>query len=456
VTQTPSAPTIAIIGAGLAGLTAAYRLNQKGYNVQVYEARERPGGRVLTAYIGDDCEELGGKNFNDGGEPTHSLSLIEELGLEPHISTITFNPLYVRQNDSFSIFEALKKFNEPENFPEVMEKTAQQCRTLQDVIDTTFKDPDLRQLFTGSMKSYEGSAPRQLDAACYDSLQMIYELFQESRQKAAEGDKRYYTLLSIKGGNAKLPLALAEKLKDKVHYGKILTSLQQKDGNLLLTLNGTETVVFDHILLTVPCSVFKAINFHGTIPPERLNLIQSVQYGSNAKILLSYVQTPPKNEFIISPSLVSWPNEQDTVRTLYCGSEFGKLDDQNVLPFLEDGLRVLHTVFPHIPLKSMTLSTAQDAQFVSYNEAVYKSWIYDPYSKGSYTNRAPGTAEWLNETITMQGEGVRKAFSPIHDKIFFAGEHTTTLETLGTMEGAVESGERMARLIDKIITPAFL
>ncbi|WP_331256574.1 FAD-dependent oxidoreductase, partial [Candidatus Bealeia paramacronuclearis] len=75
----------------------------------------------------------------------------------------------------------------------------------------------------------------------------------------------------------------------------------------------------------------------------------------------------------------------------------------------------------------------------------------DVYAKGSYTNRAPGTSTWLNECITYHGEKFRKAFCPIDDQIFFAGEHTTILDSLGTMEGAVESGERMARFIAKVI-----
>lgn len=38
---------IVVVGAGLAGLTAAFRLRDKGYDVHLFEARERPGGRIL-------------------------------------------------------------------------------------------------------------------------------------------------------------------------------------------------------------------------------------------------------------------------------------------------------------------------------------------------------------------------------------------------------------------------
>ncbi|CAK6537260.1 MAG: Protoporphyrinogen oxidase HemY/PPOX [Candidatus Midichloria mitochondrii] len=42
---------IAIIGAGLAGLTAAYRLHKENSNVDIFEARNRVGGRVFTVLM---------------------------------------------------------------------------------------------------------------------------------------------------------------------------------------------------------------------------------------------------------------------------------------------------------------------------------------------------------------------------------------------------------------------
>jgi len=60
---------VVVIGAGLAGLTAAYELNKLGYRVQVLEARPRPGGRVHTVRRGTVSEEDGPPQtaaFDDG------------------------------------------------------------------------------------------------------------------------------------------------------------------------------------------------------------------------------------------------------------------------------------------------------------------------------------------------------------------------------------------------------
>lgn len=62
--------SVLVLGAGLAGMTAAYELRRAGYRVQVLEYNSRPGGRNWTVRGGDDYTELGGArqicSFDDG------------------------------------------------------------------------------------------------------------------------------------------------------------------------------------------------------------------------------------------------------------------------------------------------------------------------------------------------------------------------------------------------------
>jgi protoporphyrinogen/coproporphyrinogen III oxidase len=80
VTSAPRG-TVSVIGAGLAGLTAAYRLQQRGFDVTVFEARDRVGGRVWTIRKGDFIMDLGAAFYL--GTYRESIDLIHEVGLGP-------------------------------------------------------------------------------------------------------------------------------------------------------------------------------------------------------------------------------------------------------------------------------------------------------------------------------------------------------------------------------------
>ena len=72
---------VAVVGAGLAGLTAAYRLQQQGFDVTVFEGRDRVGGRVWSVRKGDFLMDLGAAFYL--GTYKESIELIHEVGLGP-------------------------------------------------------------------------------------------------------------------------------------------------------------------------------------------------------------------------------------------------------------------------------------------------------------------------------------------------------------------------------------
>ncbi|WP_205967834.1 flavin monoamine oxidase family protein [Paraglaciecola sp. 20A4] len=71
LSQAPKGASILVLGAGVAGMTAAYELRKAGYKVRILEYNERAGGRCWTIRGGDSFTELGGETqhckFEDGG-----------------------------------------------------------------------------------------------------------------------------------------------------------------------------------------------------------------------------------------------------------------------------------------------------------------------------------------------------------------------------------------------------
>src|ERR1700690_1981967 len=74
-------PKIAIIGAGIAGLTAGPDLKEHGFDVSIYEARGRVGGRSLSAFVNGSVVELGGQNIYDCFNVEDIHALLEKFGL---------------------------------------------------------------------------------------------------------------------------------------------------------------------------------------------------------------------------------------------------------------------------------------------------------------------------------------------------------------------------------------
>src|ERR1700691_5109553 len=78
-TETSFDADVLVIGAGMAGLTAARTLAEAGLRVLVLESQNRVGGRILTERVGDQVIELGAEFVH--GRPPELLALIEEAGL---------------------------------------------------------------------------------------------------------------------------------------------------------------------------------------------------------------------------------------------------------------------------------------------------------------------------------------------------------------------------------------
>lgn len=77
------APSIAVLGAGISGLVAAYELARKGYRVQVFEANSRVGGRIMTARYENAHAELGAMRIPASHHGTHHYINLLQLDTAP-------------------------------------------------------------------------------------------------------------------------------------------------------------------------------------------------------------------------------------------------------------------------------------------------------------------------------------------------------------------------------------
>lgn len=447
---------IVIIGAGLAGLTAAYKLQQKGCDVEVFEAKPRVGGRVHSAYVqnldGDySIAELGGQNLLDGGDNELLPTLIKELGLEIIENNFLIAPVFYDGQNCHDIIALLQQNGfTPEMLGKKIDELQKTSTSMQDILDNFFeKKSILHQLFTSHLSAYEGSTPDKLSV--YHNIK-TFELFMQLYQKSIYQPKHKNVIFhqSIKGGNAMLPLALARKLHN-ITLNKILKEVQLTlDNQLALTFQDQQTVLCDQLILAIPCSTYSDIAFgNNVIPEKRLAIINQVQYGTNGKIMLPIEFNDCPYSAVTTKNMGGFSNGDDgKVYNMYFIGESGTTLQEKAEVLFKEGVQaMLATLGKRVSDKKPVL--ACEEQLKTYDAPVLKSWVEDPFAKGSYSGFGLALGEEFAATTVYKNQRVKSIFKPIADRVFMIGEHATLLNEIGTMKAAVESGHRIAEFFQK-------
>lgn len=448
-------PKVVVVGAGLAGLTTACRLQQKGVDVHVYEARNRVGGRVLTAFVGDDIAELGGQNVSDGGDSENMPRLIEELGLELRIDKvrISHTRFYFDGAEMHSITQLLNdKHFHPEDLKHTLTRLSQKSSNMRGVLHSLFAEDDpIFKIFSVKLAAFEGGTIDKLSS--YYGPTTLYHMLLGGIA-VAHPDDSYVSLSSIRGGNSLLPEKMAKKLHDRLHLNKPLVAVSKDiDDSYLLTFEDGLRTRADILVLALPCSVYSDISFQdAVIEGDRLLAIKNIPYGTNSKIMIPFPQPPQKRIGLTNTRLVSFFNADNTIFTLYHTGETSRFSAKTISDLFNKEVPMLEKCFGDECPSLTTPVFAKDESFVRYSGPVGYSWPNDRFVKGTYSYIAPGQEETFTSIENIDGEEVKTLFAPIDQKLYFVGEHASVLmDVPGTMEAACESGERASRMILKAL-----
>ena len=467
-------PSVAIVGAGIAGLTAALTLADKGIASTVYEASpDRIGGRMHSdtsgywdaGQVSEFCGEL-----IDTGHMTirhlvqrFGLPAVDLIAAQPNRSTDTlwFLNGYYSVDDADSDFQPIHK-------------------TLQDQVQatsypTTYRIHTDAGIFFDQMTIYDwietyvpgghGSRMGRLLDAAYNieygaettvqsSLNLLYLLgFQPTKTQLdlfGESDERFH----IRGGNQRLPEAIADELGDAVVTGhKLVRLAQTPNGRYCCTFERGGTtieVITDLVVLAIPFAVLANVDIQNAgFSALKLHAINDLGRAHNGKLNLQFerrgwlgpgpwpglttgttysdtgyqaswevTRAQPGTPGIIV--LYSGGNVTDAMRST---SPFATASDPKVLQDVRSGLAQLDPVFPNLAWNGLaTESLPHKSPFFG---ASYSFWKIGQYTDfGGFEGVPQGGA-------------------------FFCGEHTSQ-DFQGFMEGGASTGKATAEDLIKL------
>ncbi|HSK81408.1 MAG TPA: FAD-dependent oxidoreductase, partial [Thermoanaerobaculia bacterium] len=447
----PSTPQstekVLIIGAGIAGLTAGYRLTQKGVPVRILEAQSRTGGRMYSErdHFPEQVVELGGEFIDTNHENLRNLAA--ELGL----ALDDFNqddPALVRdvwffKGQRFSDAEVVKAFRpvaakideawemvtgETVSYKEPNNGEAIDRLSIAEWLDKAGAEGWFRALLDVAYTTEYGL---EIDQQSAWNFLMMIDTNPEPFRIFGESDERFH----VRGGNDQIPAALTRKLGDHIQTGTRLEAVTlAADGTYRCSVRRgqtSETLSARHVVLAIPFTMLRQVRIDVELPPVKRRAIQELGYGTNAKLMVGFSErlwrtVGGSNGSIMTdlPFQLTWEAtrmQSGTPGVLvdftggHRGVEIGGgTEEEQAKRFAVD----LEQIFPGIAERRLN--------------QVRFHWPTFPYTRGSYAAYRPG--QW---TGFGGAEGERVG------NLHFAGEHCS-VDFQGFMEGGCETGERVA------------
>jgi monoamine oxidase len=432
-------PRVAVVGAGFAGLACADELAALGYDVTVFEARDRSGGRVRTLR-----DFAAGKVIESGGEligpnqPTW-MAYARRFGLTfnempwPASDTLCWGGKLLSAEAARALWgemrSALERLNglaepidadQPWSSPGAAELDR---RSLQDWIDRLDVSPRCRELIAIQMTGINGLIP-----AWQSLLGMLAIVKGGGLQKFWDETDTLHCV----GGADQLARRLATSLVERRGAASLRTvtavrSIFRRGNALVLSLSDGTDFIADDLVLTVPPTTWNKIGFDPPLPAAL-----TVPMAASTKYLAVF-PSPVWREMGRQANAMSDGPVQLTWETSAGQGE----DGEHVLVAFAGGCAADECRGWEATDRDRRYREEIDRLFPGVGEKIVRGrlvdWVSDPWARGTYSFPAPGQVTTVGPILSAgHGPGWH-----------FAGEHTCYAFT-GWMEGALRSGVSLA------------
>ncbi|XP_055378496.1 protein anon-37Cs [Condylostylus longicornis] len=436
---------IFIIGAGLAGLTAAKYLRKNNFkNIRILEASNRYGGRIRTTKFGEISVELGNNRISITRE---TLSFLDEILNIDSLKRLDIEPIFIKSDGEFIPFDL--KQNVIKTFNYILNE-----------IEEKFNSVNSKKIKNG--KQYLENKIKEKSKILYGNdsqiASLVYQALMSDLQSFYGCDMSYvhienlrnllniYTNSSLLGHEMIATLQpLIKDLQDIIHYNKPVVKINSYTGEINC-IDGTKYIA-DHIISTIPLGHLKAYQsflFEPELSDMKLKSINKLGIGTPENVFIKYngnLDDLLPDKHIIYPV---WNSNEN----LYSNDIYKNItaiyrlpESRNILQihckdneFHRNEEIILHNLDKF--LKCFTRKSLQ----LNLIEILKSDWSTDPKFLGGipylmdanskrYVNALASPIYWRmpdNEIIPV---------------LMFAGD-ATVLNGFGTLEGAAKSGLR--------------
>jgi monoamine oxidase len=430
---------VVVIGAGLAGLSAARDLASAGTDVVVLEARNRPGGRVEQTTLAD------GRLVQLGGEvvgPFHEAytGLVAELGLtlEPSFPQLPGEDTFVLTTgrvigDDFPFLSEADRAS----YDAANEAFARLAATVDP--DDPWSHPDAEQLdrlSVGAWLREMGATSNAVRARDLAMLALSAEsvertsLLSDLRKEAAAGAKGFYDYETwecqrVAEGSATVALEMAEQLGHRMRYATPVTRVHVDGTSSYVVTASGERFDCEAVVSAVPVGPLRRIAIEG-VSRERLDSLDRQRHALAAKVCFAYED--------------SWWEAQGQNGTMYFetgvmggtwlqreGILSALVPPERIAPFLATSPSLIEGDLLDEMVEAMGERAANPLA------VFFRRWGVDPWTEGYITGWRPGDV---------------MAVGPLHGKheppFYVCGSDQWVC---GYMEGAVRTGRGAARAL---------
>ena len=448
------APEVVIVGAGIAGLTAGFRLRQAGVPVRILEAQNRTGGRMLSLrnfFPDGQVVELGGELIDSGHARIRAMA--GELGialddLAQEEDGLALETFFVdgRRRGEAEVVEA---------FRPIAARIEADLATIGGDASVTYAQPNgaepLDRLsiaewldragVTGWMRTlldvgYTTEYGIATDRSSALNFLLMIDPQPDPFHIYGDSDERFH----VKGGNDLIVSTLARRLEGSIETGSVLEAVSRgADGRYRLDVRrgaASPVVEADEVILALPFTLLRDVRLSVELPEAKRKAIAELGYGTNAKLMVGFDERVWRtvhrtNGSVIAdlPFQTTWetsrhqPGRSGVLTNFTGGSQGVAVGAGTAREQADRVARELDAVFPGI---AAARAGAKEVRF---------HWPSHPWTKGSYASYLTG--QWT----TIAGAEAESV-----DGLHFAGEHCS-LEAQGFMEGGCETGEAAAQRI---------